>query len=346
MGGKIFQQGANAITTPRMPKRVYDHMRDHVFGILDSLKDTDRIEDRKTAIPAPCKEHFGDIDVLVYKTLGAEDSKDGKPDFRPFLMQLQKAFGAVQKTRTTGDSGASYALPWPVKYEIPRDEINKSFTGFSLAPEHHFVQVDIKVTNSKALFNWQYVVDSHSGPFMFLGPSLDVVCLKGEPKGFFLRVQEMKDAGVKSGSFIHLTSDPEEVCDIVGWDHEKLTNVDGFATNTDLFNFIASSRFFDPKAYRLDKSEETAHCKSSASSAAGSEGSSNSSEGKKEKREPLKTWYQYFVPTSLDDPKYKGTELHAYEIREEMFVRFPHARDAYHVTLNKFLAEQDRKSVV
>lgn len=348
MGGKIFQQGANALSTPRMQKSAYLYMLKKVHHILDSLTGTERVEGYKTPISAPGKERFGDIDVLIFKTASAEELKDGKPDFRPFLLQLQKAFGAVRKTHTISGCSASYALRWPIEYRVPAPEDGSKLLELTscLEPQHHYVQVDVTVTHSRALFDWQYVVNSHSGPFMFLGPSLHNVLLKGEPKGLFLRVQEMKDAGQKSGSYIHLTSDPKAMCDVVGWDYDKLTDPDGFKTTTELFEFIASSKYFLSLA---EKSEEDASAESSIEdsatvSSAGSSGGNNKTRNRL-RREPLRQWDKEFLPTTYDNPKYKGDIPNVRRVREEMFRRFPHAREAYQAKLDKFLAEKRDKKV-
>lgn len=354
MGGKIFQQGVNALSTPRMPKPAYLYMLKKVHDILDGLRGSERVRAHKTPIPAPGKERFGDIDVIIFKTVSAEELKDGKPDFRPFLLQLQKAFGAVQKTRTTSDCSASYALPWPARYAVdrPEDESNlpEMLPGLSIDSQHHFIQVDVTVTHSRTLFDWQYMVNSHSGPFMFLGPSLHNVLLKGEPKGFYLRVQEMKDAGQKSGSYIHLTSNPKEMCEVVGWDYKKLTNPDGFTTSNELFEFIASSRYFLPKA---EKSDEDAYVEGStedsatASSAGSSEG--NTKTRKRLRREPLREWDKEFLPSTVGNPDYQRKIPDPSLVREEMFRRFPHAREAYQAKLDKFVAakrdEKVRKAI-
>lgn len=328
MGGNIFQQGANALSTPHMPRPVYLHMLRKVHTILDGLRGNERIETHKTPIPAPGKAVFGDVDVIIYKTVATEDLKNGKPDFGPFLMQLQSAFGAVSKARTSEPHTASYAIPWPTGYTVPQLEdkykemLPGMLRGSSLESRHHFVQVDVKVTHSRTLFDYMYLHDSHSNPFSFLGSSLKKVLLTADSKGLHLLVQEMKAAGQNSNISIDLTSDPKKVCDIVGWDYDRLVDSNGFETTQEMFQFFASSKYFRPPREKSAEEEAVSLTKK---------------ELRKRQREIMRQWFEDFLPTTMNNPSYQRSIPIAEEVREEMFQIFPHARLAYQEKLDKFL---------
>lgn len=352
MGGKIFQQGANAISTPRMPRAVYLHMHQHVHSILDGLRDNLLVEDHKTPVSAPEKTKFGDVDVLVLKTAALEDMKMGKPDFRPFLLKLEKVFGAVRKSRSTDEYSASYALPWPEQYkvpELPAEEQAKlpvTLQGLSLEPKFHYVQVDIKVIHSRTLFDYTYMVDSHANPFTFLGASLSDVGLSAGPRGLRLRVQEIRDAAPvhhkkdnkddkelqrqgpqKKNTTIDLTCNAKEVCEVVGLDYDTLMKPDAFTTYIDYFDTLANSKYFSLKAAEYEVSQNFSESKSAIR--------------KKLEREPYRQWVQEYLPHAINQEEFKHEIPTIDEVKEQMFKRFPHAEAAYNFKLKQFLDKKN-----
>lgn len=60
MGGLAFAKGPDALYTPRMPREVYEYVRDNCHAILREL-----FAVVTTPIEGPGKSDFGDIDIFV-----------------------------------------------------------------------------------------------------------------------------------------------------------------------------------------------------------------------------------------------------------------------------------------
>lgn len=232
MGGLAFAtSGPNGspLNVPRMPTDIYKSMVAEIQSKLFTIF-------RNVVVPreAPGKVDHGDIDFLVEGTL-----IPWTPD------SIKKTIGATHFI--TNGVVYSYAVPYPD------------------APDRH-VQVDIETCpgdgtpDSKELFEWTMFMKSDSDLLQILGichRSLGLTC---NDKGLHLSVVEIEPYDKKK-ALIFLTRNPREVLDFYGLDYAKYEA--GFASETELFQWVSSGRFFARSIFegRKEKANDRARMK-------------------------------------------------------------------------------------
>lgn len=213
MGGLAFSNsGPNGspLNVPRMPTTIYKSQVAEIQSKLLTIF-------RNVVVPheAPGKLDHGDIDFLVEGTL-----VPWTPD------SIKKTIGATHFA--TNGVIYSYAVP------------------YADAPDQ-YVQVDIErspgngTADSEELFEWTKFMKSYSDLLQIIGichRSLGLTC---NDKGLHLSIVEIEPYDKKK-ALIFLTRKPCEVMDFYGFDYEKYQA--GFESETDLFQWVSSGRFF------------------------------------------------------------------------------------------------------
>jgi hypothetical protein len=107
MGGSAFSSGKEPLFTPRMPPDIYtqalistqDHLREH-FEVV------------RSALSAPEKETYGDIDILVFGTKSSSPLKDITSQVEQAAL-LAQIMGAERHHIDSGNHMMHFAIPWP-----------------------------------------------------------------------------------------------------------------------------------------------------------------------------------------------------------------------------------------
>jgi hypothetical protein len=165
MGGQAFTKGPDGLYTPRMPREVYEYVRDQCHALLRDL-----FVVVATPIEGPGKADFGDIDIFVtskkedYFGPSAASDLPGADEKLPFgtieaLLGAQRKFQerdnvaskfrlrldyALTQLHCSGDNltdamVAVFAIPWPKLPEGIKDTVETA------SDKPRFIQVDVHI---------------------------------------------------------------------------------------------------------------------------------------------------------------------------------------------------------
>ena len=220
MGGKAFASGPDALSTPRLPPALY-------FAILEQTKILLRTVYMhvESPPPAPAKASHGDVDILVCSPLW-------RPP--PSTADLERLLNAK---RSLSGAERSFAVPHPSIGDA-------------------YVQVDLSVRPDLASWRWQVFFHAFGDMWSLLGSIIRPFGLTANDRGLHVRIKEI-EVIEKKKSMIFLTREPQEVCELLGLDTERIgfdteglvqggdgTNGRGFRNMEDMYEFVAVSRFF------------------------------------------------------------------------------------------------------
>ena len=211
MGGKAFTSGPSPLSTPRLPKELYLHLRDHYHHLLRDLY-------RRVASPieAPEKSSYGDIDILV-----AEPLKE-----LPTREALSAHLQAVRSFVNHSSHTTSFAVPYPECAD-------------------RYVQIDVQLCLEDT-FEWHMFHHSHGDLWNLLGTTIRPFGLTANDKGMHLRIREIEPLDKKK-SLLFLTKEPQDVVRFLGLDLAQYEAA--FDSIEALYQFVTSCRFFNPTNY-------------------------------------------------------------------------------------------------
>ncbi|KAH9882429.1 hypothetical protein J1614_000665 [Plenodomus biglobosus] len=232
MGGLAFAKvvGSNGkpIYTPRMAPELYHEVARSCQIQLEALFE-------RVCIPrdAPNKTDYGDVDFLV-------DGIRSEAADEEIWTAIKNALGA--ELQLSNGASHSYAIPHPTVSEA-------------------YVQVDVELSSgngtpcSGELFQWTLFMKSDSDLVQIIGithRSLGLIC---NDRGLHVRLEQIEPYNKKSAS-LFLTRDPAKAMEFYGFDVPTFHT--GFADETELFDWVSSSRFFYREAFdhRVEKAND------------------------------------------------------------------------------------------
>ena len=315
MGGKAFTGSDYNLQTPRLPTHVYERLRDRFQLLLRPLYQHVAIP-----VPAPEKETHGDIDILVAEP--RNPGKSGQID----RTVLQKVLGASSTFKLPGSHATSFAVRLPedaaqdvVAFQGRRKVLPKAecelgtrvtnglsaqaiVSGFNdheetKQTEPLYVQVDVHVCQSLQDFEWLLFQHSHGDLWNLLGTTIRPFGLTANHHGLHVRIPEIEHLNRKK-SLILLTSSPEEVLQVLGYDAGTLKELmDGeFGSWEEMYRFVARGKFFRKRPYlRIMEGK--------------GEGSSKANDRKRmDQREGFRNFVQEWVPKLADSDDDESVE--------------------------------------
>jgi len=210
------------LLTPRMPPHVYKKMKQHILSLLRQ-----HFRYVETAIEAPAKKDYGDIDILVAEPIERPSSAFTPEDLAAFL-------ASTTSKKTRGSSTTHVAVPWPEE------------EGTNTPPQVtiKFVQVDIHVCPSSEALTWDLFHHAHGDLWNILRAIIRPLGLTCTSRGLFLRIEEIQPHN-KDLSRVFMTDNSSEVLKYLGLEEQRFWR--SFSSWDDMMDYAATCRFHDPK---------------------------------------------------------------------------------------------------
>jgi hypothetical protein len=244
MGGSAFTDPNNpaaSLLTPRMPANVYKYIRDCALRTLRTF-----YTQAECSLEAPAKADYGDVDILV-----ASPCNEAKTT----IASLAVALGATQYKENSPTT--NFALRWPTA-----EELNGNLPSTSTNPEvgtHHdnahsssaeslrHIQLDLHICLTPERFEWELFHQAHGDLWNILGAMIRPYGVVVNHVGLHLCLAGVEDIA-KDQRSIPLTTSPSAVLKFLDLDESSYWTP--FESVDAMFAYAASSRFYDPKAYR------------------------------------------------------------------------------------------------
>jgi len=314
MGGQAFALSKPPLHTPRMPPEIYAQVRAQTHSIL--RKYYSHVD---SAIEAPAKESYGDVDTYVYGPLDTafESSETGSI---VVAQNLAKVLGATKFMRQTRDPIINLAIPWPERGDEEEEE----------KKEGKYVQVDVNVCSTLTSFTWSLFHSAHGDLWNILGSTIRPFGLTVNNRGMHLRIPEIELHDRKK-SMIFLTNEPNQILPFLGLDEERWWRP--FGNWEEMFEYAAGCRMFFVKENLDDKGAPgEATSEGEAKGNGDVEGQIGGEEGKKKlksndrrrmaKRPIFKAWMDEFIPKCRERGTFEGTTVTRKQIQEEAIQTF------------------------
>lgn len=234
MGGNAFSEQLPAAIFPRMPPAFYNSLKARVIPRLEALYGL-------VAVPpeAPGKPNYGDLDISVCQP---KNVKEGVPLSECVtLAEIERAVGSSYSIPQPGDRTSHFAVPVH-QDEVHHFEINREAAKAGQKdPEQLYVQIDIHFCGSEENLRSRLLFQSYGELGMILGALAKTVGFTWSTSG--LSLSRYKTYIPNPPSTRLTTSQPEifEFFDLPLDVHAR-----GFATNQEVFDWAAGSRFFEP----------------------------------------------------------------------------------------------------
>ncbi|KAJ4993394.1 hypothetical protein SVAN01_00942 [Stagonosporopsis vannaccii] len=226
MGGKVFDH--LNLRVPRMAPKLYQRMIAEYQPKLEALFE-------RVVVPrdAPNKADHGDIDFLVGGIIVPARGDD--------LWKLIEGVLAADHRESRGQS-QSYAVPHP------------DIVGA-------YVQVDIELSPGEGtlgaadLFEWTQFMKGDADLLQIIGIAHRPLGLICNDRGLHVRLEQIEPYD-KQKALLFLTRDPVQAMYFYGLAPDQY-NV-GFQSETELFNWVASGRFFSSEVFeqRIERSDD------------------------------------------------------------------------------------------
>lgn len=247
MGGNVFMssaaEGHPSLKTPRMDPETYKTLKEQYIKLLWTLLPESR--SIATAIEAPEKPDYGDIDIIVIS--------DGDVDWAKVAAEV----GAVAwVNRGTDDKpscslavhidGSRCAEP-PVKYILTSGNHPLQLKPSSEVDDKDYAQIDL-VRIGTVLEDWTSFYSSYGDLAGMLGRIVTNFGFDVTEMGLRLRLQEWDDSSLdewkhfnprKDEGKMMLSVDPDEVMEFFGLNVERYQN--GFQTKEEIFQWLSES---------------------------------------------------------------------------------------------------------
>lgn len=340
MGGSAFAQGQNPLSTPRMPKEVYDATKSRCREILLGLYSC-----VESPVEGPAKKDYGDIDFLV-----ASPKSDGAKGALA-IPTISQALGAERKIVAGGtEPAASLAIPWPEddkdekseeKYDkeegsIEKDDKDKDTKDTEGKGKHkddkeeptkRYIQVDVRVCESEEKLRWMLFKHGHGDFWNVMGSMIRPYGLTVDDTALWLRVPEIEEHNRKRAR-IFLTSDPAKVMEFLDMRLEGYWDK-AFSSMEELYDYITTCRlmYVDPT---LTDSEEP---------------KLKSNDRRRMNYRPVfRKWIDEFVPECRRLGKFSEQKFTREQITEEAFATFG-VEEEFNTRRDKFLAEKQKEYI-
>jgi hypothetical protein len=260
MGGNVFMrsmaEGYPRLSTPRMPFSDYLFLRRDYETLLK--KAFPNAASVVTAIEAPGKEDYGDIDIIVFD--------DGESDWA----RVAATVGAVAWVNRGTDakplcslavhrSRGRYASRPPVKYALTTDNDPLQRKPSSEVDETPYAQIDVSVVKP-ALKDWTIFHTSYGDLTGILGMIVTNFGFDITDTGLRLRLQEWDDSSLPEWEHskprldegkIILSTDPNKTMEFFGLNLQRYHA--GIRTVEDLFKWLCECRMVSRHSLKREK---------------------------------------------------------------------------------------------
>lgn len=325
MGGQAFAASKPLLLTPRMPLHIYALVLAQTHAIL--RKYYSHVE---TAVEAPGKETYGDVDIAVYGPLDPTwcDVEKGSAIVAE---KLAEALGAKKFLTQKGSPTVNFAIPWPE--QDSDDDAN----------EDRYVQLDVQTCPSLVSFKWELFHAAHGDLWNILGSTIRPFGLTVNNQGMYLRIPEI-ELNDRKRSMVHLTSDPSQVLRFLGLAEDTWWTP--FRNKEEMFEYAAGCRMFWIK--KADDSIEPGEDKADEIAAKATqdiEGQEGGEKGKLKlkhndrlrmtKRPIFREWMDEFIPRCREQGKFEEAKTSREQIQEEAIAEFG-VREEYDTRLKEW----------
>ncbi|KAH0494504.1 hypothetical protein TgHK011_001121 [Trichoderma gracile] len=333
MGGSAFAQGQNPLSTPRMPKEIYDATKSRCEKILLGLYSC-----VESPVEGPAKKDYGDIDFLVASPrLDAAKGALAIP-------AIAEALGAERRIVAGGtEPAASLAIPWPEddKDEGSKDDDDKAKDDNDKNDKHEadkpkndkielsrkYIQVDIRVCESEEKLRWMLFKHGHGDFWNVMGSLIRPYGLTVDDTALWLRVPEIEEHNRRRAR-IFLTSDPTKVIGFLDMRMEGYWDK-AFSSMEELFDYITTCRlmYVDP----VQKEPEDPKLKSN-------------DRRRMNYRPVFRRWIDEYIPECRRLGKFSEKRFTREQITEEAFAAFG-VEEEFNTRRDKFLAEKQKEHI-
>ncbi|KAI0785256.1 hypothetical protein C8Q75DRAFT_686109, partial [Abortiporus biennis] len=245
MGGNAFNLSHPNAQFPRLDTNTYTRLKQENLSALQKLYEF-------VIVPheAPEKADHGDVDYVVVKKRQADVLDDVV-----HAEDIQVALGATWFIPSLAKSGfgtSNFAIPWLVDAEEGKSTSDSSAAASSLDTIEYgkYYQVDVHVCPDKDHFDRVEFFKSYGDLGMIVGLICRSIGLSFSSNG--LRVQKIIIESQFSDPLptypqitFHLSKDFPDILSFLGLSLDRWKQ--GFATQSDVFQWVASSPYFDPR---------------------------------------------------------------------------------------------------
>jgi len=213
---------------PRMPPAFYNSLKARIIPRLETLY-------HLVTVPpeAPGKLDYGDLDIMVCQP---KNIKEGVPLSECVTFaEIEQALGSVHSLPLPGDRTSNFAIP------IRQDEVQHFALDGELDLAQLYIQIDLHFSEDVESWKSHILLQSYGELGMILGAMARTVGLTWTPAGLKLFHYETY---IPDPPHIRLTTSHLEIFEFFDLAHD--VHERGFTTAQEVFEWVATSRFFNP----------------------------------------------------------------------------------------------------
>ena len=321
MGGSAFSSGKDALSTPRMPKDIYEAVKSRCHAILRELY-------IHVASPTdgPGKQDFGDIDILLAcpKKGTSINKGDG-------VSSVAKALGATRCIVNYG-AASNLALPWPASKDASSMESNSPASGVGV---DKYIQVDIHILDSVKDMEWLLFKHGHGDIWSILGSVMRPYGLTVDEGALWLRIPEIEQSN-RNKAKVFLTSEPREVLEFVGLDIDRYFEGPFHDAQT-MYEYIAQCRMFSVPPLKPEQDRDSA-------TAEDLEKLKSNDRRRMQQRPVFRSFFDDFVVQCRSEGRFAERRTSREQITNEAFARF-HVEAEFKARRDAFLLKKQKETI-
>ncbi|THV05313.1 hypothetical protein K435DRAFT_816566 [Dendrothele bispora CBS 962.96] len=236
MGGNAFHF-LDEDAFPRLPPAVYQRLKSRLFSVIQTLYSHVTVP-----IEAPEKNEYGDLDFLVFSPKPEAFSSTAERSINVPHEVVKEAIGAHHFIPADGNRTSNFAVPisrgeWStLGFEREELEVRKKVKDDG----EIYYQVDVHVCADKKEWDRIYFYNSYGDLGMIMGLIASNAGLQLGSKGLHYSYPPHPR--------LLLSDDFDKITRFFGWSME--TRNAGFKTRKEIFEWVMTSRFFDPARFR------------------------------------------------------------------------------------------------
>ncbi|KAF2995741.1 hypothetical protein E8E14_001017 [Neopestalotiopsis sp. 37M] len=333
MGGQAFTKGPDGLYTPRMPREVYEYVRDQCHALLREL-----FVAVATPIEGPGKADFGDIDIFVtskkedYFGPSAASDLPGADEKLPFGT-IEALLGAQRKFQER-DNVAMFAIPWPKLPEGIKDTVETA------SDKPRFIQVDVHICPTMENLEWFLFKHAHGDLWNLLGSIIRPVGLTVDEVGLYLRIPEIEKVDKKKAKVL-LTTDPCLTLYFLRLRFDRDQWEKAFASKEMVFEYAATCRFFWVKPKLADADSDGNEGALDVSGDFRKENLKSNDRKRMNQRPLYRQWIEEFLPKCRKEGRFMTRPMTRFDVTVDAFEEFG-VRQTYLTQLHEFRKERQR----
>ena len=190
-----------------------------------------------SAIEAPEKPSYGDVDVLVFGPFDRLYDHSVVP-----VIEVAQRLAVLLNAKAfiRGTLILNFAVPWP------RTSVKESAGKGS---GEKYAQIDVHICHDQRSFLLEVFHAAHGDLWNILGTTIRRFGLTVNNKGLYLRIPEI-ELNDRKKSMVFLTDDPRRILNFLGLDAEKWET--RFGSRQEMFEYVAGCRMFWVKDLKED----------------------------------------------------------------------------------------------